>query len=195
MIRKLSSSAVLAILACSLSCTVNSPRTDAVDAGFFKRVGYDPSPHLLTVYFTDGSVYSYEKVPEKLYRQLLKSDSPGSFFDTAIRNNYASELIHIRTAPFAMPRLVPKIASSDPAFPCSEPSVANRKALKSVILDFAAYDAGHKCLVLYFDRGYVYQYGGVPAGIFKALIRAPAVDRFFNEQIWGKYPKRQTQKP
>ena len=195
MTRQLSLSAVLSILTCSLACTGNSPRTDEVKAGFFKKVGYDPGPRLMTVYFTNGSVYSYEKVPEKLYKQLLKSASPGSFFNAAIRDQYTSELVHIRTAPFAMPRVAPRVASSETAFRCLEPGAANRKAVKSVILDFAAYDAGDKCMVLYFDRGYIYEYGGVPAGIFNALIRARNADKFFNEQIWGKYPKRQTQKP
>jgi hypothetical protein len=134
-------------------------------------------------------------VPATVYRQLLKSASPGSFFNQAIRYTYASELIHIRTAPYALPHLTPKAPSSEPVFPCVEQAAANRKPVKSIILDFAAYDAGDKCMVLYFDRGYVYEYSGVPVGTYNALIRARNVDKFFNEQIWGKYAKRQIQKP
>jgi hypothetical protein len=188
MVRKICSSGLLAILVCSLGC--NSPRTDKVDAGFFQKVGYAPKPHLMTVYFTDGSVYSYENVPEQVYKQLLRAASPGSFFNKSIRDSYHSELIHIRTTPLAKSRFPQKTAPPKPSFECSQLRV-NRRAVKSVILDSVAYDAGDNCMILYFDRGYVYEYGGVPPGVFDALVHAPNIDKFFNKKIWGKYPDRQ----
>jgi hypothetical protein len=193
--RKLSSITALAILTWLSACGAQSPRTDDVKAGFFDKVGYDPGPRLLTVYFKDGSVYGYEKVPEKVYLDLIKSHSPGSFYNDEIKGTYTSELVHIRTKPYAPPRLTPKEAEPVPSFLCAVPSPANRKALKSVILDYAAYDAPDKCMVLYFDRGYTYEYGNVPAAVFNELVHSKDVDRFFNKDIWGKYPKRQTQKP
>jgi KTSC domain len=195
-IRQLPPIAALAVLLGSLACSGNSPRTDAVKAGFFNKVEYDPKPRLMTIYFTDGSVYTYDKVPAKVYTQLVKSASPGSFFNKNIMGSYTSELIHLRTAPYGYSRLSKKLASPDP-FPCLLPG-ANRiplKPVKSVILDFAAYDAGDACLILYFDKGYVYEYGGVPRGVFNALVNSRNIDKFFNEQIWGKYPKRQIQRP
>jgi hypothetical protein len=189
MMRTVVSSSGLVILICLLGCSPK-PRTDTINAGFFQKIQYDPVPHILTIYFTDGSAYAYKTVPERVYNQLLRSDDPGLFFNDEIRDRYTFELIHVRTAHSALPQLVIKEVPSEPEFVCSEPSSANRKALKSELLDFAAYDAKDKCMILYFDRRGVYEYGGVPPQVFSGLIQTRNVGGFFNKHIWGKYPKR-----
>jgi hypothetical protein len=174
------------------SCTDHSSRVDNIDARFFNRAGYDAGPRVLTIYFNDGSAYSYEGVPPGLYRELLKSTDPGSVYNDEIRGKFPSELVHARTKPLRGARLASKAAKLEPEFDCSQPGAAGRKKVKSVILDFAAYDTENRCLILYFDRGYVYEYGAVPESVFRALVQSRNVDKFFNEQIWGKYPKRRT---
>jgi hypothetical protein len=63
-----------------------------------------------------------------------------------------------------LPQVAAKEARAEqPTFPCLEPGAPERKPVKSVILDFAAYHAGDQCMVLYFDKGYVYEYGAMPA--------------------------------
>jgi hypothetical protein len=191
MVRIVASCSALAFLICVLSCT-NKPRTDEVNAGFFQKTGYNPIPHTLTIYFKDGSTYAYKMVPEKVYSKLVRSDHPGLFFNDEIKGKYDFELIDVRTTPLAPPQLTPKIAPPEPTFPCSEFGSLKRK-IKSEVLDFAAYDARDKCMILYFDRRGVYEYGGVPPQIFDRLIQVPNAGSFFNKHIWGKYPKRRIQ--
>jgi hypothetical protein len=170
----------------------NAQRTDEVNAKFFRKVTYDSGQLRLTVYFTNGSIYSYEKVPAAKYRQLIGSTDPGTFFNTDVRDKFTARMIHARTAPYRpSPR---KTRPAAVTFQCVEPAPNTRTHVSSVILDYAAYDGQNQCMVLYFDRGYVYQYGNVPPGVFKGLIETNEVDKFFNDQIWGKYPRRQTKR-
>jgi KTSC domain-containing protein len=53
------------------------------------EVGYDVERKILEILFTSGGLYSYEAVPEDVFKTLIKTDSPGVFFASNIRNVYA----------------------------------------------------------------------------------------------------------
>lgn len=45
-------------------------------------------PGILEVEFTDGSIYTYQGVKTSVYKEFLEDPSPGSYFNSQIRNNY-----------------------------------------------------------------------------------------------------------
>lgn len=51
------------------------------------EVGYDRDSKVLEILFTSGGLYSYEGVPEDVFRVLATTDSPGVFFASNIRGN------------------------------------------------------------------------------------------------------------
>ena|ERR1700752_4091485 len=193
--RKISLLTVSALWLSLLACHRGTPQTEMVNAGFFQQVDYYPGQRLLTIHFSDGSVYAYQEVPKRVFDQLVKSPTPGGYFNDAIRDTYPFELLHVRTA-LGVPQVQMKMAEKpQDEFPCLDPQGANKKPIKSVILDFAAYDSRNHCMILYFDKGYIYEYATVTPQTFNALMHAPHVDKFFNRDIWGKYPTRRVRKP
>lgn len=52
-------------------------------------VGYNPSSETLEVEFKNQSVYEYYNVPQFMFDQLIQASSPGTFFNTNIKNAYA----------------------------------------------------------------------------------------------------------
>jgi hypothetical protein len=61
-------------------------------------------------------------------------------------------------------------------------------AINSTILAAAAYDAHSERLQLAFRDRTIYQYFGVPADVYEALLRAPSKGRYFNLAIRGRFP-------
>lgn len=53
--------------------------------------GYDARRQLLELEFISREVYRYFKVPQKVYDELLKADSAGAYFNSAIRDNFLFE--------------------------------------------------------------------------------------------------------
>lgn len=51
-------------------------------------IGYEPKRNMLQVEFIAGSIYQYEPVPETVYRDFLKADSYGGFFETEIKGRF-----------------------------------------------------------------------------------------------------------
>jgi KTSC domain len=51
-------------------------------------VGYDAADLILEVEFTNGHIYQYYDVPEAVYHELIGSESPGSYLNTQIKNQY-----------------------------------------------------------------------------------------------------------
>ena len=49
---------------------------------------YDEEGKELTITFHNGQSYSYYDVPPEVYRQLLLSASPGSFYNSSIKGIY-----------------------------------------------------------------------------------------------------------
>jgi hypothetical protein len=63
-----------------------------LDSSFIKHVCFEPN-NLLIVTFSSNSVWAYYDVPEKIYSELIISDSVGSYFNNNIRNVYTSEVL------------------------------------------------------------------------------------------------------
>ena len=51
-------------------------------------VGYDEKTSTLEVVFKKGSIWAYEDVPKKIYKNLLASDSVGSYMNSFILDCY-----------------------------------------------------------------------------------------------------------
>jgi hypothetical protein len=61
-------------------------------------------------------------------------------------------------------------------------------AVDSTLLAAIAYDAPSELLQLTFRDQTIYQYRGVPAIVYAALLRAPSKGKYFNLAIRGKFP-------
>lgn len=59
-----------------------------VNSSNISEVGYDPGSSTLEVVFTNGRVYQYFDVPERLYDDLIQSSSAGQYFNREIRGFY-----------------------------------------------------------------------------------------------------------
>lgn len=57
------------------------------DSSCIDAAGYESG--MLTIHFTDGSVYTYHGVDPYTWRALKTSVSKGFFFNKNIRNNYS----------------------------------------------------------------------------------------------------------
>jgi len=62
-----------------------------VDSSAIASVGYDESSSVLEVEFSSGVVYDYFRVPKRVYRDLLKAPSKGSFVSRRVRDRYPFE--------------------------------------------------------------------------------------------------------
>lgn len=54
-----------------------------------QQVQYHEKKKELDVLFTDGTFSSYKNVPEKVYKELISTESVGYYFNTEIRGKYA----------------------------------------------------------------------------------------------------------
>ena len=59
-----------------------------VSSSAISSVGYDERSAVLEVEFSSGAVYDYLQVPKKVYRDLLKAPSKGSFVSRRVRDRY-----------------------------------------------------------------------------------------------------------
>jgi len=62
-----------------------------VDSSMIYAVGYDEEAQVLEVVFKRTGVYRYHNVPKKVYQELLKSDSKGSYMRSMIIDMYPTE--------------------------------------------------------------------------------------------------------
>ena len=62
--------------------------------------------------------------------------------------------------------------------------------VESSTLVTVAYDEARSLLQLEFCSRAVYQYFGVPAAVYLALLSAPSKGRYFNHAVRGKFPHR-----
>ena len=51
-----------------------------------KTAVYNETTESLTIEFVRGGKYKYFSVPEEIYKGLIKSKSPGNYFDTSIKS-------------------------------------------------------------------------------------------------------------
>ncbi len=59
-----------------------------VSSSAISSVGYDERSAVLEVEFSSGDVYDYLQVPRKVYHDLLKAPSKGSFVSRRVRDRY-----------------------------------------------------------------------------------------------------------
>ena len=65
----------------------------ALRSSSLAHVVYDRDREILQVEFRDGAVYQYTTVPIQAYRDLLRADSKGSYFNLRIRSRYPHEAL------------------------------------------------------------------------------------------------------
>jgi hypothetical protein len=58
-----------------------------LDSSAITAVTYDEKKQTLTVEFREGETYCYAQVPEFVYRELLKAESAGAFWNR-VKDNY-----------------------------------------------------------------------------------------------------------
>ena len=61
-----------------------------VNSSMVYAIGYDPKSKTLEVVFRSGKAWVYEEVPKKVYQELLKSESIGSYMHENIIDCYLS---------------------------------------------------------------------------------------------------------
>jgi len=59
-----------------------------VDSSVITSVGYDAKTNVLEVEFRTGRIYQYFLVPQSVYRELMRADSIGKYFNAEIRGSY-----------------------------------------------------------------------------------------------------------
>jgi len=60
------------------------------DSSVIKALAWDSEDQTLVINFLTNSVWAYFNVPKNVFKNLLKADSLGSFFNKNIRNTYSS---------------------------------------------------------------------------------------------------------
>lgn len=59
-----------------------------VESSMVLAVGYDKALREMEVVFSSGAVWRYQNVPHRVYRELLASDSKGSYMNACIIGVY-----------------------------------------------------------------------------------------------------------
>lgn len=59
-----------------------------VTSSNLRSVGYDPPTETLEIEFVNGSVYQYNRVPERIYLGLMNADSKGRYHHRNIVGRY-----------------------------------------------------------------------------------------------------------
>ena len=64
--------------------------TTTLNSSFLKEATYNAGSRILTVVFTNGSIYSYQNVDQSIYKGLIGADSSSRFFTSNIRNSFST---------------------------------------------------------------------------------------------------------
>lgn len=64
-----------------------------VESSMIRAVGYDPATETLEVEFNTGKVWQYLDVPAEVHRQLMASDSHGSYMRSLVIDVYQDRQI------------------------------------------------------------------------------------------------------
>lgn len=59
-----------------------------INSSNIKRAGYHLDLKLLLIEFQNGSEYEYKNVEQSVYDELIKAESPGTYFAKNIRSVY-----------------------------------------------------------------------------------------------------------
>ena len=68
----------------TMPATVRKP----LKSSKLRAAGYDERSRVMEIEFVNGDVYEYKAVSPELYRQLMSSPSPNSFFEDKIEENF-----------------------------------------------------------------------------------------------------------
>ncbi|MGO9607699.1 MAG: KTSC domain-containing protein [Candidatus Binataceae bacterium] len=60
----------------------------SVDSSTLSSAGYDPLTQTLEVEFTSGSIYQYFEVPPRIYDELMRASSKGSYLGNYISDRF-----------------------------------------------------------------------------------------------------------
>ena len=69
------------------------PDLTPIESSMFSAHHYDPNSRVMTVQFKNGSVRQYDGVPMEKHDAFTGNQSPGRYFNSKIKNNYASRKI------------------------------------------------------------------------------------------------------
>jgi KTSC domain len=58
-------------------------------SGKLRAAGYDESSRVMEIEFVNGDVFEYKSVSRELFRQLMASPSPSSFFEDKIDEQFS----------------------------------------------------------------------------------------------------------
>lgn len=59
-----------------------------VSSSNVQSVGYDAASETLEIEFTNGAVYQYFDVPERIYDDLISADSVGGYLAAHVKGTY-----------------------------------------------------------------------------------------------------------
>lgn len=59
-----------------------------VNSSQINSIGYSEENKILAIEFKGGAIYYYSSVPKEVYEEMLKSESPGKFLHSNIKNVY-----------------------------------------------------------------------------------------------------------
>lgn len=63
-------------------------RWKKVDSSFVDQIAYNDNLGFLDVKLKNGSIYSYKKVPRKVFDDFLRAKSKGDFYNRIIKKKY-----------------------------------------------------------------------------------------------------------
>jgi hypothetical protein len=70
------------------------PDRVAVQSRLLASIAYDPDQFVLQLEFLGGTIYQYFHVPRQAYRELLRADSKGAYFNRHVRSVFRYARLH-----------------------------------------------------------------------------------------------------
>ena len=64
-----------------------------LNASSLRSAGYDARNRVLEIEFSTGGINQYTGVSEEVYRRLMNSPSPGSYFQDQIEENFTAKRV------------------------------------------------------------------------------------------------------
>ena len=64
-----------------------------VNSSKLRSVGYDEKNQVLEIEMSNGQVWQYSKVSPEVYRRLMNSPSPASFYEDRIVEDYSGKRV------------------------------------------------------------------------------------------------------
>jgi hypothetical protein len=64
-----------------------------LNASNIRSAGYDARNRVLEIEFSNGGINQYTGVSEEIYRRLMNSPSPGSYFQDQIEESFTAKRV------------------------------------------------------------------------------------------------------